>query len=94
MNRTIETATIKRETTACSHFIPGLDILTGDLVQIVADGRDAAGRLGRVIGVRVAKGPKGVDTFLFRVQLSNLECIEVTGRRLRLLNENGRSEVK
>lgn len=94
MNIFKETAMIKPEAIPGTQFIRGLDIVEGDLVQIVADGKEAAGRLGRVIGVNIRKGNTGRYVFVFRVELSNKECISVRPRRLRLLNENGRSEVK
>ena len=79
-NRQAETAETRRV----------LDYQVGDLVQIVADGKPAAGRIGVIVGLRLheenRKNPYGLKyNFAYTVKFSDTESIEVHGGRIRFL---------
>lgn len=86
MDKKYETAILRRETTAASSFIRGIDAVEGDLVQIKGPGRNA-GRIGRVIGVSYQKRQ---DNLVITVMFSDEESYKFSGDRLILLRRMDR----
>lgn len=79
-NRQAETAETRRV----------LDYQVGDLVQIIADGKTAAGKIGVIVGLRLyeehRKNPYGIKyNFSYTVKFSDTESIDVHGERMRFL---------
>lgn len=83
MDKKYETAILRRETTAASSFIRGIDAVEGDLVQIKGPGH-SAGRIGRVIGVTYHK--RG-DNLVITVMFSDKESDKFSGDRVILLRK-------
>ena len=66
------------------------DYQVGDVIQIKADGKRAAGKIGVIIGVRAFKPheklPYGLEYDLaYTIKLSDQEAIEVSAGRMRFL---------
>lgn len=66
-----------------------LDYETGDLVQVVADGKRAAGQIGTIIGIQLRKC-HGRDMFFYTVRFSNKDSIRTTSNRLRFLSRENK----
>lgn len=76
----------------------GLDIQTGDLVQLRASAKQNAGRVGRVIGIQYAKGKKAEGFLLYTVQFTDKEAVCLDAGKLNLLratkpHESGRKDI-
>lgn len=86
MNKIYETAIIGRETAAAefTRKVPGLDIQVGDVVQLRADGKPHAGKIGQVIGIRYIKGDK-TDLLGYTIKFSDKKSVEVNGARITIL---------
>lgn len=83
MNKHIENAMFKgRETTA---FIPGLDFVTGDYVQIISG--KYAGKCGRIIGVKYSDNLKKKCMLTYTVMFSDKEAVQLPAGRLRLIRK-------
>lgn len=67
-----------------------LDYQIGDIIQIKADGRRAAGQIGVIIGMRAYKPheklPYNLEYDLaYTIKLSDQEAVEVSANRMRFL---------
>lgn len=67
-----------------------LDFEVGDFVQIVADGKRDAGRIGTIIGISLRKY-NGKDELAYTVRFSDYESAGVSAVRLRFLSKGKRS---
>ena len=67
-----------------------LDYYVGDVVQLKADGKKDAGRIGVIIGIRAYTHKDGTDDLGYRIKLSDNEATEASGQRLRFLSHRGK----
>lgn len=62
-----------------------LDYLVGDVVQIKADGKKYAGKMGVIIGIRAVVYDAGNADLAYTIKLSDKKSVEVSAYRLRFL---------
>ena len=83
-NKYYETATPKRETAMATAFKPQIDFNVGDIIQVCSG--DYAGRIGRIIGIKLSENGHKHEMLTYTIMFSDTEAVQLPAGRLRFLS--------
>lgn len=87
MNKLIENAMLMRETAVATAFKPRIDFNVGDLIRVCTG--DYAGRIGRIIGIKLSENEHKHEMLTYTIMFSDTEAVQLPAGRLRFLSTNG-----